>query len=103
EYQATEIEKAHLSAGEEEALAQEKVIQANADRLASLTSQAYALLYEDEEAVAARLVQAFRKVEELAAIDPRFAPYSQSRSALMAQVEDLALALRDYGQRIHVG
>jgi DNA repair protein RecN (Recombination protein N) len=102
EYQAAEIEKAHLSAGEEEALGQEKVIQANADRLASLTSQAYALLYEDEEAVAARLGQAYRKVEELAAIDPRFAPHLESRRALMAQVEDLALALRDYRESIDV-
>jgi DNA repair protein RecN (Recombination protein N) len=102
EHQAAEIEKAHLSAGEEEALGQEKVIQANADRLASLTSQAYALLYEDEEAVAARLGQAYRKVEELAAIDPRFAPYLESRRALMAQVEDLALALRDYREGINV-
>jgi DNA repair protein RecN (Recombination protein N) len=102
EYQAAEIEKARLSAGEEEALAQEKVIQANADRLASLTSQAYTLLYEDEEAVAARLGQSYRKVEELAAIDPRFAPYLESRRALMAQVEDLALALRDYREGISV-
>ena len=102
EYQAAEIEKAHLKAGEDDALHQEKVIQANADRLASLTSQAYALLYEDEEAVAARLGQAYRKVEELAAIDPRFTPHLESRRALMAQVEDLALALRDYREGIDV-
>ena len=102
EYQAAEIEKAHLAAGEEDALRQEKVIQANADRLASLTSQAYALLYEDEGAVAARLGQAYRKVEELATIDPRFSQYLQSRSALLAQIEDLSLALRDYRESISV-
>jgi len=102
EYQAGEIEKAHLAPGEEEGLRQEKTIQANADRLASLTSQAYALLYEDEEAVSARLGQAYRKVEELASIDPRFSPYLQSRSALFAQIEDLSLALRDYGASINV-
>jgi DNA repair protein RecN (Recombination protein N) len=102
EFQAAEIEKAHLAPGEEQTLRQEKVIQANADRLASLTSQAYALLYEDEAAVATRLGQAYRKVEELAGIDPRFSGHMQSRSALMAQVEDLALALRDYGASINV-
>jgi DNA repair protein RecN (Recombination protein N) len=102
EYQAAEIEKAHLAPGEEEALRQEKTIQANADRLAALTSQAYALLYEDEEAVAARLGQAYRKVEELASIDPRFAAYLEARTAVMAQVEDLALALRDYREAISV-
>ena len=102
EYQAAEIEKARLSPGEEEGLRQEKTIQANADRLASLTSEAYALLYEDEGAVTARLGQAYRKVEELASIDPRFSPYLESRRALMAQVEDLALALRDYREGINV-
>ena len=102
EYQAGEIEKAHLAPGEEAALRQEKTIQANADRLASLTAQAYALLYEDEEAVAARLGQAYRKVEELASIDPRFAHFLESRSALVAQIEDLSLALRDYGASISV-
>jgi DNA repair protein RecN (Recombination protein N) len=102
EYQAAEIEKAGLSAGDEEGLRQEKAIQANADRLASLTAQAYALLYEDEEAVATRLGQAYRKVEELAGIDPRFDPYLESRSALIAQIEDLSLALRDYRESIQV-
>ena len=102
EYQAAEIEKARLSPGEEEGLRQEKTIQANADRLAALTSQAYALLYEDEEAVATRLGQAYRKVEELAGIDPRFASHLESRKAVMAQVEDLALALRDYRESIDV-
>jgi DNA repair protein RecN (Recombination protein N) len=102
EFQAGEIEKARLSRGEEEGLRQEKTIQANADRLASLTSQAYALLYEDEEAVATRLGQAYRKVEELAEIDPRFIPHLESRKAVLGQVEDLALSLRDYRESVNV-
>jgi len=102
EFQAGEIEKARLSPGEEEGLRQDKTIQGNADRLAALTSQAYALLYEDEEAVATRLGQAYRKVEELAGIDPRFSPHLESRKAVMGQVEDLALALRDYRESIDV-
>src|SRR5437867_3309254 len=48
DYQATEIEKAGLAAGEEEALRQEKQIQASAGRLAELSSDAYRLLYDDE-------------------------------------------------------
>jgi DNA repair protein RecN (Recombination protein N) len=102
EFQAAEIDKAHLAPGEEDALRQEKVIQANADRLATLTSEAYAVLYEDEEAVAARLRQAYRKLEELAGIDPRFAVHLESRGAVVAQIEDLSLALRDYRESISV-
>jgi DNA repair protein RecN (Recombination protein N) len=46
EYQATEIEKAGLSPGEEDGLRREKVLQANAGRLATLSGEAYGLLYE---------------------------------------------------------
>jgi len=51
EYQAAEIEKAGLVPGEEEQLRAEKARQANAGRLASLSGEAYALLYDDEQAV----------------------------------------------------
>jgi DNA repair protein RecN (Recombination protein N) len=102
EYQAAEIEKAQLEPGEEEALRQEKVLQANAGRLAALTGEAYALLYEDEDAIVTRLGQVHRRIEELAAIDPRFAPHLEARAALRAQIEDLSLFLRDYRETLQV-
>lgn len=102
EFQAGEIERAALAAGEEEALEQEKRVQANAGRLAALSAEAYALLYEDEAAVVARLGQVFRRLEELAAIDTRAAGYLEGRGPLKAQLEDLALFLRDYREGIQV-
>jgi DNA repair protein RecN (Recombination protein N) len=102
EYQAVEIEKAGLSAGEEEALRREKVLQANAGRLAALSGEAYAILYEDEDAIVSRLGQAYRRVEELAGIDPAFAPHVEARNAVQAQLDDLALFLRDYRERLNV-
>ncbi|HKC12070.1 MAG TPA: DNA repair protein RecN [Vicinamibacteria bacterium] len=102
EYQAGEIEKAGLAAGEEEALRREKTLQANAGRLAALSGEAYALLYEAEDAVVTRLAQVYRRVEELASIDPAFAPHMEARSAVVAQIEDLALFLRDYQEGLSV-
>ncbi len=102
EYQAAEIEKAELRPGEEEALRQEKVVQANATRLVALSGEAYALLYEDEDAALTRLGQVYRKVEELAGIDPRFAPHLEARAAVRAQIDDLALFLRDYREGLSV-
>jgi DNA repair protein RecN (Recombination protein N) len=96
EFQAAEIEKAALTAGEEEALRQEKTVQANAGRLAALAEEAYTALHEDEAAVISRLGQVYRRVEELAAIDARFAPHAEARASVQAQVQDLALFLRDY-------
>jgi DNA repair protein RecN (Recombination protein N) len=102
EFQAGEIAKAALKPGEEETLRRDKALQANAGRLASLSGEAYGLLYDDEAAVVARLGQVYRRVEELAAIDPAFAPHLEARGSLRAQLEDLALFLRDYRERIQV-
>jgi DNA repair protein RecN (Recombination protein N) len=102
EYQVTEIEKAGVAAGEDEALRQEKVIQANAGRLAGLSAEAYAGLYEDEEAVLSRLGHVYRKVEELARLDPRFGPHLEARASVQAQLDDLAYFLRDYQDALQV-
>jgi DNA repair protein RecN (Recombination protein N) len=100
DFQAAEIDKAGLAPGEEEALAREKALQASAERLATLAGEAYALLYEDEGAVNARLAQALRRVEELAAVDPRFQPHAEAGPGLRAQLDDLALLLRDFREGV---
>lgn len=96
EYQWSEIDKAALNANEEDDLRLEKVRQANAGRLAALSGEAYALLYESEDAVVGRLRLIDRKVAELAGLEPRFRPHVEGGEAVRAQLDDLALALRDY-------
>lgn len=102
EFQAGEIERAHLSPGDEEELRREKLIQVHAERLASLAREAYGLLYEDEGAVVARLGQVYKRLEELATIDRHVGPLLEARTELMARVEDLALFLRDYREAVQV-
>jgi DNA repair protein RecN (Recombination protein N) len=101
-HQAEEIERAALAPGEEDALRQEKVVQANAGRLAALTAEAYALLYDAEDAALPALGQVYRKVEDLGRIDPRFTPFLEARAAVRAQLEDLAFFLRDYAGTLEV-
>src|SRR6185295_9476038 len=102
DHQAGEIEKALLAPGEEEALRQEKLLQASAGRLAELSGDAYRLLYDDEEAVVSRLGQIYRKVEELAGIDPRLVPHLEAKTTVRAHLDDLALFLRDYREGLQV-
>ncbi len=102
EYQSSEIEKAGLAPGEEEALRVEKARQANAGRLAALSGESYALLYDDEEAVLGRLAQVYKRVDDLAEIDPDFRPFAEGRREILAPLEDLALRLRDYQERLEV-
>lgn len=102
EFQVAEIDKAAVRAGEEEELRGEKAVQANAGKLAALSSEAYALLYEDDGAALARLRQAYRKVDELSGIDRRFQAHLDGREAVVAQLEELALFLRDYQEGLQV-
>jgi DNA repair protein RecN (Recombination protein N) len=102
EFQASEIEHAGLAAGEEETLRAERVRQANAGRLASLSGEAFALLYDDEAAALTRLGQVWKRVEELAAIDPEFRPFVQAKADWLPPLEDLARFIRDYRGRLEV-
>jgi DNA repair protein RecN (Recombination protein N) len=102
EYQAAEIGGAELAPGEEDALRLEKARQANAGRLATLSGEAYALLYDDEAAILGQLGQAFRRIEELAAIDPSFQQFLEGKASLLAPLEDMALRLRDYRETLEV-
>ena len=102
EYQAAEIEKAAVRPGEEDELRAEKAVQANAGKLAALSREAYALLYEDDGAALARLRQAYRKVEELSGIDRRFQGHLEGREAVVAQLDELVLFLRDYQEGLQL-
>jgi DNA repair protein RecN (Recombination protein N) len=102
EFQVGEIEAAALAPEEEEHLRLEKARLANAGRLAELSGEAYSLLYDDEAAALGRLSQVFRRVEELAAIDPEFRPHLETRTTLVPQLEELALQLRGYQERLEV-
>ncbi len=102
DFQAKEVEAAQLRPGEEESLQQEKAVQANAGRLATLAEEAYALLYEDEAAALAHLKQVYRRVEDLAGIDGRFDAYRAGQGDVMAPLQDLAFFLRDYKAGLQV-
>jgi DNA repair protein RecN (Recombination protein N) len=100
EFQRHEIDKVAPLAGEDEALAAERVVAANAEKLGRLAAESYEALYDDDHAVLARLGHVWKRVGELAALDPRFQPYLESRDAVHAPLEDLARFLRDYAAGI---
>src|SRR5215208_5479840 len=95
-FQLSEIEKAAPRTGEDEELASTKYVLASAERLQRLCEESYAALYDGDDAVLAGLSTVWKRVGELATIDPQFAPYVESRDAIKSQLEDLAFFLRDY-------
>ncbi len=99
-FQLGEIERARLRAGEDEELAAAKRLLSNAERVQRLCDEGYALLYESDTSVLAGLSHAWKRLEELAALDAQFAPYLESRGPIASQLDDLARALRSYGARV---
>jgi len=99
-FQRAEIDKAAPQPGEDEQLATTRQVLANADRLRRLSEEAYATLYEGDQAALPALASVWKKVGELSALDPKFAPYVEARDAVKSQLEDLAFFLRSYSQSI---
>jgi len=102
-FQVEEIESARLEPGEEEALLEERTRLANAEQLAALTSEAYALLYEGSDGANAALDligQALRALAALAKIDPATAEIAQAVEAASYQLDDAARTLRHYQDTI---
>jgi DNA repair protein RecN (Recombination protein N) len=100
EFQLGELQKANLQAGEDESLAAERQLLRSADTIQRLCGESYAELYDNESAALTALGHVWKRVGELAAIDPRFAPYLEARDGIKAQLEDLAFTLRDFADGI---
>jgi len=96
EFQLGELRKANLQAGEDETLAADRQLLRSADTIHRLCDEGYAELYDTESAALVALGRVWKRVGELAAIDPRFAPYLDARDGIKAQLEDLAFTLRDF-------
>ena len=99
-FQLGEIDKAAPKAGEDETLGATRQVLASAERIQTLCEESYAALYESDGAVLASLGGVWKRVGELATLDPQFASYVESRDGIKAQLEDLAFFLRRYADGV---
>jgi DNA repair protein RecN (Recombination protein N) len=95
-FQLEEIDKVAPRAGEDERLSAERARLANADRLARLSAEAYALLYDGEGAALDALAAVWKRLDELATLDPSFGEHAAQRDEVKSRLDDLAFVLRDY-------
>jgi DNA repair protein RecN (Recombination protein N) len=99
-FQQAEIDRVAPRADEDDALAGERILLVNAEKLRRLCDEAYGRLYDDDSSVLSSLAAVWKRVSELRELDPRFGPYVESREAVEAQLGELATFLREYGSRI---
>jgi DNA repair protein RecN (Recombination protein N) len=105
-FQLNELDAAGLRAAapgrpaEDAELTALRQVLASAERVERLCEESYASLYESDTAILAGLGQVWRRVSELATLDPKFQPYVEARDGIKSQLEDLALFLRRYADGI---
>jgi len=102
-YQIQEIEAAILQPGEEEVLRRELSRLANAEKLASLAQNAYALLEEDSpdsQSVSAMLGEVAKSVRSLAQIDHDLDNLVGQGETINSLIADTSRTLQDYIEKI---
>jgi DNA repair protein RecN (Recombination protein N) len=99
-FQRDEIARVAPRDGEDEVLAAERQVLANAEKLQRLSREAYEVLYDQDASVLRGLATVWRRVAELAAVDARAQPFLQNRDVLGAELDELARFLRDYAEHI---
>jgi DNA repair protein RecN (Recombination protein N) len=100
-FQLGELDRAALHEPAEDAdLAALRQVLASADRVERLCTEGYAALYERDDAILAALGHVWRRVAELASLDPQFTPYLEARDGIKSQLEDLAGFLRKYADSV---
>jgi DNA repair protein RecN (Recombination protein N) len=99
-FQLGELDRAAPRPGEDDELGAVRQVLASAERVERLCAESYASLYERDDAILAGLGAVWRRVAELAALDPQFRPYLDARDGIKSQLEDLAIFLRRYADGI---
>jgi DNA repair protein RecN (Recombination protein N) len=101
-FQSREIESAGLRIGEEEALKEERRVLAHAKKLTDFANASEEVLYSNEGSAIERIQSILAQGREVAAIDPSLSQPLKSLEGASIQLEEVAIALRDYSKRIEV-
>jgi DNA repair protein RecN (Recombination protein N) len=99
-FQIDELERTQLAIGEDATLEEERRRLENIEKLTVLSAESYSLIYEDRDAALARVRQAMKHVDELAAFDARFRDYLAGLESAAAVLEDLAFSLREFSDKL---
>jgi len=101
-FQSREIETSEIRVGEEEALKEERNILAHGKKLMDFANASQERIYEDEGSAIERIQGILHQGKEVAGIDPSLSQSLKTLEATLIQLEEVALALRDYSRRIEI-
>ncbi len=99
-FQVDEMQRAALQPGEEEALRQEKAVLLNVEKLSQGIAAGEEILSAGEYAVTDRLGRLLTRLRDLTRIDDSLKEVLVLLSSGLVQIEEAALSLRKYGERL---
>ncbi len=99
-FQSDEISRAELKPGEAIELEEEKRRLNNIEKLSTLGTEAFSLLYESDGSTVETLGRVARRIEELAEYESQFGEYVESVRSAQAVLDDLAITIRDFRSRL---
>lgn len=99
-FQLQEIDRVAPRPGEDDELTATRTVLANTARIERLCNESYAALYDSDGAVLVELGRIWKRLGELAALDPAFEAFVASRDAVQVPLQDLAEFLRRYVDRL---
>ncbi len=99
-FRTTELERAGLVAGEDEALSQERTVLANASKLASAALETEQALYGADGAATDTVARAEARLVDAAALDPKLGDALEMIKSARANLEEAARTLGAYASKI---
>lgn len=100
QFQIDEIARAELRAGEEEGLRQEKTVLLHAEKLRQGVAGGEHALASGEDALTDRLGRILSQLQDCARLDDSLSEVLELLHSGLAQIEEAALSLHRYGQRL---
>src|SRR3972149_6344770 len=101
-FQAKEMETSSLAIGEEETLKEERRILSHAQKLIEFSDSSQEMLYGGEGSAIERIQRILNQGREAISIDPSLSQVLKNLETASIQLEEVALALRDYSRRTDI-
>jgi DNA repair protein RecN (Recombination protein N) len=99
QFQIDEIRRVDPKPEEKETLEEERNILANHEKILSLATETYGILYESQSSVLSQINRVERILEELGQFDKSWEPYREALQESRYKFEDLAYSARAYASR----
>jgi DNA repair protein RecN (Recombination protein N) len=101
-FQSKEIEASRIQVGEEESLKEERTILTHAKKLMDFALASEETLYSEEGSTIGKIQKILNQGRDMAAIDPSLSHHLKALDSALIQLEEIALAFRDYSRRVEV-